>query len=326
TFDYDWCGVTQLAWDDNAAKKLGNMLDGGFPDALIRSLNVEETEQVTGVETGFHSVNYPLGGWLCPQALTRALIQQAQQTGMLTLHTECEIKQITQDADQQWQLTDQHGRHTVHSAVVVANGHRFAELTQTQAIPAYSVRGQVSHIPTNAALSQLNTVLCYDGYLTPVNATGDSHCIGASYRRGSTDLTFSNEEHADNQQRLINCLPDIAWPTTLDFSDNNARVGVRCASRDHLPFVGDVCDFDTLLEQYADLKENQDSAQQVPVYPNLFAMIGLGSRGLSSAPLLGEVLASQICGDPLPLPNSVLEALHPGRMWVRKLVKGKKIQ
>lgn len=68
TFDYDWCGVTQLAWDDNAAKKLGNMLDGGFPDALIRSLNVEETEQVTGVETGFHSVNYPLGGWLCPQA------------------------------------------------------------------------------------------------------------------------------------------------------------------------------------------------------------------------------------------------------------------
>ncbi|GAL08685.1 tRNA (5-methylaminomethyl-2-thiouridylate)-methyltransferase [Photobacterium aphoticum] len=169
-------------------------------------------------------------------------------------------------------------------------------------------------------------MLCYDGYLTPVNATGDSHCIGASYRRGSTDLTFSGDEHADNQQRLINCLPDIAWPTTLDFSDNNARVGVRCASRDHLPFVGDVCDFDALLEQYADLKEHQDSAQPVPVYPNLFAMIGLGSRGLSSAPLLGEVLASQICGDPLPLPNSVLEALHPGRMWVRKLVKGKKIQ
>ncbi|MGF1689027.1 bifunctional tRNA (5-methylaminomethyl-2-thiouridine)(34)-methyltransferase MnmD/FAD-dependent 5-carboxymethylaminomethyl-2-thiouridine(34) oxidoreductase MnmC [Photobacterium japonica] len=334
SFDHDWCGVTQLAWDDNAAKKLGNMLNGGFPEALIRGLDVAETAAVTGVETGFDSVNYPLGGWLCPQALTRALLEQAQATGYLTVRTECEIVQLAQSTspdlspsqEQQWQLTDQDGQQTTHGTVVVANGHRFAELTQTQAIPAYSVRGQVSHIPTNAALSELNTVLCYDGYLTPVNAAGDSHCIGASYRRGSTDLTFSSEEHADNQQRLINCLPESEWPTTLDFSANNARVGVRCASRDHLPFVGDVCDFDALLAQYADLRDNQDSAQPVPVYPNLYAMIGLGSRGLSSAPLLGEVLASQICGDPLPLPNSVLEALHPGRMWVRKLVKGKKIQ
>ncbi|MGI3027416.1 hypothetical protein ACRTC8_22335, partial [Vibrio cholerae] len=59
--------------------------------------------------------------------------------------------------------------------------------------------------------------------------------------------------------------------------------------------------------------------------PQLYGLIGLGSRGLSSAPLLAEVLASIICGDPLPLPVDVLETLHPSRMWVRRLRKGKAI-
>ncbi|TDR75231.1 tRNA 5-methylaminomethyl-2-thiouridine biosynthesis bifunctional protein [Photobacterium lutimaris] len=332
-FAHDWCGVTQLAWDDNATSKLGKMLTGGFPEALIRQLDVEQTEQITGLVSGHSSVNYPLGGWLCPQQLTRALIEQAQEMGLLELKTQTDIQQLTQQDDdqnsqqgeQRWLLTDQHGQRYLHNTVIVANGHRFAEFPQTQDIPAYSVRGQVSHIPTNPTLNPLKTVLCYDGYLTPVNATGESHCIGASYRRGSTDLTFSPEEHTENKQRLVDCLPEANWPQDIDMSGEQARVGVRCASRDHLPFVGDVCQYDSLLSQYADLKDQQNSAEDVPVYHNLYAMIGLGSRGLSSAPLLGELLASQIAGDPLPLPNSVLEALHPGRMWVRKLVKGKKV-
>ncbi|WP_261396871.1 bifunctional tRNA (5-methylaminomethyl-2-thiouridine)(34)-methyltransferase MnmD/FAD-dependent 5-carboxymethylaminomethyl-2-thiouridine(34) oxidoreductase MnmC [Photobacterium rosenbergii] len=328
-FSHEWCGVTQLAWDDNSTSKLGKMMTGGFPEQLIRQLDVEQTEQVTGVASGHSSVNYPLGGWLCPQELTRALIEQAQELGLLELKTQVDIQRLNQQPGQQndqcWQLIDQQGQSYQHQTVIVANGHRFAEFTQTQDIPAYSVRGQVSHIPTNPSLNPLKTVLCYDGYLTPVNASGESHCIGASYRRGSIDLAFSPEEHADNKQRLVDCLPEASWPQDIDMSGEQARVGVRCASRDHLPFVGDVCQYDQLLEQYADLKNQQDSAENVPVYHNLYSMIGLGSRGLSSAPLLGELLASQICGDPLPLPNSVLEALHPGRMWVRKLVKGKKV-
>jgi len=324
SFAHDWCGVTQLAWNESAERKLGKMLDGGFPEALIRSLDTEQTAQTTGVASGHSSVNYPLGGWLCPQELTRALIQQAQESGRLTLKSNADICELTElDDNSGWMLTDTKKNRYQHSTVIVANGHRFAEFEQTQAIPAYSVRGQVSHIPTNTSLSPLKTVLCYDGYLTPVNPATQSHCVGASYRRGCTDLAFSDEEHTDNKQRLVDCLPDADWPTEIDITDKQARVGVRCASRDHLPFVGDVCRYDTLIEQYADLREKQDNADNVPTYPNLYSMIGLGSRGLSSAPLLGELLASQICGDPLPLPNDVLDALHPGRMWVRRLVKGK---
>lgn len=354
-FDHDWCGVVQLAFGEDTSSqvtsdeskehqeegikggekgadmrnkqriKLDKMLAGGFPNELICALDHQQTREVTGVETGFDGVNYPLGGWLCPKELTRALIEQAQATGLLTLHTQSEVCKLQQESDQRWQLQFSDGQSKQHACVVIANGHRFTDFEQTVQIPAYSVRGQVSHIPTNEQLSKLKTVLCYDGYLTPENPHSHTHCIGASYDRNSVDLAFSEQNQHDNRQRLIDCLPQAEWAKSVDVSDNQARVGVRCATRDHLPFMGNVCRYDELLTQYENLKEMQASADKVPVYNNLFALIGLGSRGLSSAPLVGEMMASQICGDPLPMPLSVLEALHPGRMWVRKLVKGKAV-
>ncbi|HIF9541963.1 TPA: bifunctional tRNA (5-methylaminomethyl-2-thiouridine)(34)-methyltransferase MnmD/FAD-dependent 5-carboxymethylaminomethyl-2-thiouridine(34) oxidoreductase MnmC [Photobacterium damselae] len=352
-FDHDWCGVVQLAFGEDTSLldassqvssdgskehqekradmrnkqriKLDKMLAGGFPNELICALDHQQTCEVTGVETGFDGVNYPLGGWLCPKELTRALIEQAQATGLLTLHAQSEVCKLQQESDQRWQLQFSDGQSKQHACVVIANGHRFTDFEQTAKIPAYSVRGQVSHIPTNEQLGKLKTVLCYDGYLTPENPHSHTHCIGASYDRNSVDLAFSEQNQHDNRQRLIDCLPQAEWAKSVDVSDNQARVGVRCATRDHLPFMGNVCRYDELLTQYENLKEMQASADKVPVYNNLFALIGLGSRGLSSAPLVGEMMASQICGDPLPMPLSVLEALHPGRMWVRKLVKGKEV-
>lgn len=324
TFSHDWCGVTQLAWDEKSTNKINKMLSGNFPQELVHALDIEQTKQKTAITSNFSSVYYPFGGWLCPQELTRALIKQAQDTGRLTLKSDVDICGL-ESANEQWQLTDSTGNQFTHNTVIIANGHRFSEFEQAKQIPAYSVRGQVSHIPTDDTLSTLKTVLCYDGYLTPQNTTTKTHCIGASYRRNSADLAFCETEHQDNKQRLVHCIPDAEWPKNVDISANQSRAGVRCASRDHLPFVGNICRYEALIEQYKDLRDNQATAETVPIYTNLYSIVGLGSRGLSSAPLLGELLASQICGDPLPLPHTVLNALHPGRMWVRRLVRGKQL-
>lgn len=40
---------------------------------------------------------------------------------------------------------------------------------------------------------------------------------------------------------------------------------------------------------------------------------GLGSRGLCSAPLVAEILAAQMFGEPLPLDAKTLAALNPNR-------------
>jgi len=222
-------------------------------------------------------------------------------------------------ADNGWTLSTALGE-VWHHNVVIANGHQSAQFGQTQPIPVYPVRGQVSHVPTNAELRQLNTVLCFEGYLTPANQAGE-HCLGASYRRNNADLTFQADEQTENQQRLTSCI-DTDWARAVPVA-KEGRVGVRCASRDHLPFVGNVCDYHALVATYQNLQKDKEKAGSVPVYPGLFCLLGLGSRGLTSAPLAAEILAAQLCDEPLPLPQAVLDSLHPGRMWVRKLLKGK---
>lgn len=103
--------------------------------------------------------------------------------------------------------------------MITANGHRLAELAPTQVLPLYSVRGQVSHIPSSPALGQLKQVLCYDGYLTPVNANNGQHCIGASYQRGDTATDYREQEQQENCERSLRCLPEQArhsrWTSAL---------------------------------------------------------------------------------------------------------------
>ncbi len=77
------------------------------------------------------------------------------------------------------------------------------------------------------------------------------------------------------------------------------------------------------LTHYADLADNKTSAAPAPVYRVLFMLGALGSRGLCSAPLCAEV-AAQMSNEPIPLDAGTLAALNPNRLWVRKLLKGKR--
>ncbi len=326
-FAHEWCGVTQLRYDDKSEKKLSNLLDGSFSTDLVHGLSVNETLNKVGLDTACPAVFYPLGGWVCPQEMTASIIKHAinvaaQNGSTLTVITNRSLEKLSHNSVQ-WELTFADNKQASHNAVVIANGHQFKQIAQTSLLPATAVRGQVSHIPSNGSLNHLNTVLCYNGYLTP--AHNGHHCIGASYDRNNEELAFSEQDQIDNKQRLVDCLPNSDWSQDISIADNHARVGIRCATRDHLPFVGAVCDVETLAEQYRDLQHNRDNANDVAIHPNLYCMVGLGSRGLSSAPLLGEIIASQINGDPLPLPQAVLDALHPGRMWVKKCLKGQSI-
>ncbi|WP_209279911.1 bifunctional tRNA (5-methylaminomethyl-2-thiouridine)(34)-methyltransferase MnmD/FAD-dependent 5-carboxymethylaminomethyl-2-thiouridine(34) oxidoreductase MnmC [Aeromonas taiwanensis] len=318
---FSLCGVTQLGYDDKSAAKLAKMSQGPFPSDLMRTLCVDEVEQVVGLPCGVGGVSYPLGGWLCPADLTRAAIKEAQASGRLEVEFNASVTHIAEQ-DDGWHVESQDGRHWQAPNLVVAAGHRLPALLPFAELPLYPVRGQVSHVPTTAGLSQLKTVLCYDGYLTP--AHDGAHCIGASYGRNQTSLVFNAEEQAQNRARLQACLPAQAWPAEVDVSGAQARVGVRCASRDHLPVAGPIARLAALADHDVNAAADQQSA--LPLYPGLYVLGALGSRGLCSAPLCGELVASEICGEPLPLSADLLEALHPARYWVRRLLKGKPLR
>ena len=318
---FSLCGVTQLGYDDKSAAKLAKMSQGPFPPELMHPLSAAEVEQVVGLPCDADGVSYPLGGWLCPADLTRAAIREAQASGRLEVVFNAAVNRIAEEVDG-WRVESQDGRAWQAPNLVVAAGHKLPALLPFAELPLYPVRGQVSHVPTTARLSQLRTVLCYDGYLTP--AHNGAHCIGASYGRNQTDLAYRADEQDQNRARLQACLPDQTWPAEVDVSGNQARVGVRCASRDHLPVAGPVARLAALADHDVNAPADQQSA--LPLHAGLYVLGALGSRGLCSAPLCGELVASEICGDPLPLAADLLEALHPARYWVRRLRRGKPLR
>ncbi len=330
-FDYDFCGVTQLAWNEKAKSKLDKIIINGYPESFIQALDAKKTSQTIGLNIDQESVFYPLGGWLCPQQLTQNTIKALQNSDRFEVHFNTRIETLHYCKDEQvWQLKTS-GKAFKHNVVVVANGHQFSRFEQLKSIAATPVKGQVSHIPSTENLTKLKTVLCYDGYMTPHNPNNNHHCIGASYDRNNIDHEFDPQAQQSNGERLVHCIPNQDWPKEVSTENNNSRQGIRSVTRDHLPFIGNVCQFEPIAESYRKidpqiLRTYPELMPDIPQYKNLFCMVGLGARGLCSAPLLAEILASQIVGDPMPLPTEVLEKLHPARMWVRRMLKGRPIE
>ncbi|UYM54965.1 bifunctional tRNA (5-methylaminomethyl-2-thiouridine)(34)-methyltransferase MnmD/FAD-dependent 5-carboxymethylaminomethyl-2-thiouridine(34) oxidoreductase MnmC [Leclercia adecarboxylata] len=333
-FDHAWCGVTQLGWDEKNQKKIDQMLALGLPEQIAVAVNAQQVAESTGVPTGCGGIQYPLGGcggiqyplggWLCPAQLTAAAIALAQTLGLQVRYGR-KVTSLAQ-TDARWMLQFADGEQAQHGSVVLANGHGISQFSQTAPLPVYPVGGQVSHIPAAPRLSQLRQVLCYDGYLTPQNPANGQHCIGASYHRGQTEPRYSDEDQQHNRQRLLDCLPQAAWAREVDVSAGEARNGIRCATRDHLPMTGAVPDYEATLTAYQDLASNTSQAVSAPAFRNLFMLGGLGSRGLCTAPLTAEVLAAQMSNEPIPLDSHTLAALNPNRLWVRKLLKGKRVK
>ncbi|HDW0968330.1 TPA: bifunctional tRNA (5-methylaminomethyl-2-thiouridine)(34)-methyltransferase MnmD/FAD-dependent 5-carboxymethylaminomethyl-2-thiouridine(34) oxidoreductase MnmC [Enterobacter hormaechei subsp. xiangfangensis] len=322
-FDHDWCGVTQLGWDEKSQQKITQMLSLGLPEDIAHAVTAQQVAETAGVDTGCGGIQYPLGGWLCPAELTSAAIALGQSRG-LTVHYAHKVQSLSRTAH--WKLRFADGKEAQHASVVLANGHHITQFTQTASLPVYPVGGQVSHIPTAPQLSKLRQVLCYDGYLTPQNPSNGHHCIGASYHRGETDMQYREADQQQNRQRLVDCFPNASWAKEVNVGEGQARCGVRCATRDHLPMAGNVPDYDATLEVYQDLADSKETAVSAPVHPELFMLGGLGSRGLCSAPLLAEVLAAQMSDEPVPLDRVTLAGLNPNRLWVRKLLKGKMVK
>lgn len=322
-FEHQWCGVTQLGYDEKSRQKIANMLASSPLPEIARAVTQAEAEALCGLPTGCGGINYPQGGWLSPRQLTQRAIEDAQKRGMRA-HYQHSLTALAQ-TETGWELRFENGEIVRHATVILANGHRLPELDQTSALALTPVRGQVSQIPTSNELSRLQQVICYDGYMTPVDADRRFHCIGASYGRDDQRTDYREDEQQDNRQRLIRCLPNVEWPTRIDVSDGLARCGVRSAVRDHLPMVGAVPDAARLLNDYQNLHQKIRRGETVgaaPVWRGLYMLGGLGSRGLCSAPLMAEVLVSQIFGEPLPLSADLAAALNPNRLWIRKLLKG----
>lgn len=315
-FEHQWCGVSQVAYNDKMQAKLAKLLTAGWPTELVYGATAAQLSQAAGLTLPANGVIYPQAGWVSAVQLVNGLAQLAQQQG-LQIHYQHQLNQLTHHAGQ-WQLNFNHQPDRQHATVILANGHRINQWMQTGQLPVSAARGQVSLLTRNVTTSQIKQVICFSGYLTPRQTAHPQHCLGASYRRDETSLAYRHDEQQENAQRLASCFSQSAWlPDIIAQLGEQARVSIRCITRDHLPMVGAVPNY-SQIAQFDSLTQAMAAH-----YPNLYMIGALGARGLTSAPLTAELLAAQIFAESLPLSANLLTALNPNRFWMRKLIKGK---
>jgi tRNA 5-methylaminomethyl-2-thiouridine biosynthesis bifunctional protein len=249
------------------------------------------------------------GGWIQPQALVAACLEEARERlgGRLVLHFDAPL--------------DGRGLEKIRaesSAVVICSAAGFLG-PWSDGLCLNRIAGQLSWLPAQPHEGPAQ-VVCGDGYVAPVV---EGHLVvGASFERlgeGEGEGVERGERaawpvtaqgHASNRLRMEALLPDLAASLADRWPQARGRASVRVATRDRLPHVGE------LWDPAAPLTRSVSRLEQMPRQAGLFALLGLGSRGLSIAPMAASALARWILkGEP---PQGRLwQAVDPARFVLR---------
>lgn len=317
--DSPWhpCGILQLATGNQAALAR-SLLQGDLPPGVVQPMSPAEASARAGVPVPHAALFYPGAGWL---EARRHCLQLLQSQGIF-VREGCRVASMERTAGG-WRLADEDGSTLLESPVViVATAGAAREFPPLADLPLNSIRGQVSIAGATPASAALATVLCHDGYISPRLPDG-SHCLGATFEPGSTDLSLRPGDHDANCALLAQALPDLAaaLPPPAEW---RGRAALRCQSPDYLPLVGPVADREDFFACYAGLRDGKVmDYPELPALPGLYVNVAHGSKGFSHAALAAEILVAEIAGEPSPVSRAVLDALHPMRFRVRELRRGK---
>lgn len=324
-------GVIQLAFDEKERQRLRSIVDNtALSQNVVRWLSAEQVDERAGVEVGIDGLMLPSGGWLIPANLCQVLSAHPNITRRFS-QSVAALNAIETDEVKSWELVSEDKRViTEAEVVIIACAEQSNRLIPGRPLPIKAIRGQVTELPATPGASNLQTVLCTDGYIAP--PYGTSQCIGATYNFGSTCAEVDPEDHQANLDGLGRYLPQLhrqilrrCDPNDLLPENLAGRVGFRCTTPDYLPIVGPLPNTEAFLEDYAILRKDKTiPVQQLGRYhPGLYTSIGMGSKGLAYAPLCAELLASTICDEPLPVGRVLSEALNPSRFLIRDLIKNR---
>ena len=242
-------------------------------------------------------------GWMKPAALVASLldhplIEWQGQTTVTHMHAH----------GQTWWVYDQQGQEHLAQQVVIALGPSSLGLLQALLPQAHwplePLRGQVTGgamPPPGTSRMPSHPVNGLGSFLPGVPMPdGPTWWYGSTYDHSRSEPVCLSQDQDTNMRQLAGLLPQVAshWPATanssapLDTSAMDLRnwAGVRCTTHDRLPVVG------PLLEA-----------------PGVHVLTALGSRGITLGLLCADVLASHICGEPLPIDPAVAHLLRPHR-------------
>ncbi len=317
------CGVLQLAHNAEESKRQHGLALAGLPHGILHAVDSEQASQLAGIAVDLPGLYFPQGGWLHPPALVRRLLDHPN----ITLRLATAITELAQNpADHSWVAMDSDGPMAIGGIAVLATANETVQFDPTFYLPVKRIRGQVSVVAATPASHALKTVICGEGYISP--ARGDTHCMGATFKFDTSDTQPCASEHQENLDMLAQMSPALHQALggdSLSASQCSGRAALRCTSPDYLPMCGAIVDREAFNDLYAPLGRDASLklSQSAPEVTGLFVSTAHGSRGMVTAPLCGEVLASLLDNEPAPLPKPIMDAIHPSRFLVRDIIRQK---
>jgi tRNA 5-methylaminomethyl-2-thiouridine biosynthesis bifunctional protein len=293
-------------------------------------LSRDQASALAGCPLAGPAWHYPGGGWLSPAALASFWLAGPG----IALHTDCAVAALRHTDAGRWQALDAAGRPTHEADVVVLaaaaeTARLLVPFSDAPAWPWRRTRGQVSVVPGPAAaaagLPRPTLPVASGGYMLRLPAAlggrpdGGSEgglLCGATSQQGDEDPALRDADHRANLSQVATLTGADAVLPEEWFSAGGplqGRVGWRLGCDDRLPVLGGV----PLPAAALAGARRLEQPRHVPRVAGLYVLTALGSRGITWAPLLGEVLAAGITGTPLPVASSLLDAIDAARFVSR---------
>ena len=313
------CGVLQLGGDSHWDQRMTEAIAAlGYPPDYAQYVERGVAETLAGCRLRGGGWWFSGAGWMRPLSLIAAQLAAAGACtaggSALTPHFGIGVHAITRSGES-WQAVAADGSLIAAAPVLVlANSNdttRLASIAQ----PLKNIRGQITYLPAEI-LTVPRVVLSGKGYVLP--AADGVVVTGSTYDHDNDDPEPQVQSHESNLLRLAQLLPHAQL--ALDASKLDGAVGFRCVAPDRMPLVGAMPDVDAARAQKAGLSGAQ--LTDLPRCPGLYCASAYASRGLVWAALAGELLASLIEGEPLPLEGDLADALDPGRFVLRQARRG----
>jgi tRNA 5-methylaminomethyl-2-thiouridine biosynthesis bifunctional protein len=246
---------------------------------------------------------YPGGGWVDPRSLVRHWLDDP----LIEVRCDTRVARIARE-DDAWQLIDAAGGVIAATpTLVLAGAEGIAPLLRPDDWPLQRSRGQVTWLPRAPADWRPALPVTGDGYAI---ALDDGLLCGATSDLHDNEPALRAADHRRNLDTLQR-LSARRWSVPIDAL--GGRVAWRVHTRDRLPLLGGV----PLSAQQRMSHARQDQPRFIARKPGLHVLGALGSRGLTQAPLAGEVLAAMITGTPLPIGGALLDAVDAARFVAR---------
>ena len=313
------CGVLQLSVSEKEQEVQDALSDffSHYPD-IATAVDQKQASELAGVPVETGGLFFAQAGWIHPASICEQLLKHPNITTRFnqrisSIHHENNAWQLLQDAQ------------TVNSSnhVVIASGHQCRQFEQSKHLSLKLIRGQVSHATPTTVSRQLKTVVSGEGYIAP--AENNTQSFGATYTPKMMALTLSDTDHKTNLENLALSSRSLSEEWNINKNIVGGRAHLRTATSDYFPVCGPLPKQEDFLNTYAPLRKNANAniPEAGAYYPNLYVFAGLGSRGMSYAPLCAAVLSNVIAGHPSALPRNITQQLNPARFVIRDLIKNR---